>query len=68
MTEPWWDIIPRKREAADVLLCDESGRPMIVQNSWNDAWTLPGGALNHGEPPRVEPNGKSKKSWVCVSR
>jgi 8-oxo-dGTP diphosphatase len=52
MTEPWWDIIPRKREAADVLLCDESGRPMIVQNSWNDAWTLPGGALNHGEPPR----------------
>lgn len=52
MTEEWWDVIPRKREAADVLLLDETDRLLIVQNSWNRAWTLPGGALSHGEPPR----------------
>jgi 8-oxo-dGTP pyrophosphatase MutT (NUDIX family) len=52
MHREWWEVIPRKREAADVLLCDEKGRPLIVQNSWNDAWTLPGGALDHNEPPR----------------
>jgi 8-oxo-dGTP pyrophosphatase MutT (NUDIX family) len=49
----WWDVIPRKREAADALLLDDAGRPLIVQNSWDDAWNLPGGVLNHGEPPRL---------------
>lgn len=52
MRKELWDVIPRKREAADVLLLDDRDRPLIVQNSWNDEWTLPGGALNHGEPPR----------------
>lgn len=49
----WWDVIARKREAADVLLLDVGGRPLIVQNAWDDAWNLPGGCLNPGEPPRL---------------
>lgn len=50
---PWWAKVPRKREAADALLLDQAGRPLIVQNSWNDAWNPPGGVLNPGEPPRL---------------
>lgn len=49
----WWEVIARKREAADALLLDEAGRPLIVQNSWDDAWNIPGGCLNPGEPPRL---------------
>lgn len=49
----WWEVIARKREAADALLLDETGRPLIVQNSWDDAWNIPGGCLNPGEPPRL---------------
>ena|SRR5579875_1666981 len=52
MQAHWWDVIPRKREAAEVVLLDELGRSLIVQNSWNDQWTLPGGALAHDESPR----------------
>lgn len=48
----WWQVIPRKREAADALLLDETGRVLIVQNPWDEAWTLPGGVLEAGEPPR----------------
>ncbi|HVX46511.1 MAG TPA: NUDIX hydrolase [Mycobacteriales bacterium] len=48
----WWEEIPRKREAADALLLDGAGRALIVQNAWNEAWTLPGGALEAGETPR----------------
>jgi len=50
---PSWEIIPWKREAADALLLDETGRPLIVQNSRDDACNLPGGVLNLGESPRL---------------
>lgn len=53
METEWWDRIARKREAADALLLDETGRPLIVQNSWDDAWNIPGGCLDPGEPPRL---------------
>jgi ADP-ribose pyrophosphatase YjhB (NUDIX family) len=49
----WWEKLPRKREAADALLLDETGRPLIVKNSWNDAWNLPGGVLDVNESPRA---------------
>jgi len=42
----------RKRVAADVLICDESGRVLLVNPTYKEHWDLPGGMAEPNEPPR----------------
>jgi len=42
----------RKRVASDVLICDESGRVLLVNPTYKERWDLPGGMAEPNEPPR----------------
>lgn len=42
----------RKRVAADVLICDEAGRILLVNPTYKEHWDLPGGMAESNEPPR----------------
>lgn len=42
----------RKRVASDVLICDESGRVLLVNPTYKENWDLPGGMAEPNEPPR----------------
>jgi 8-oxo-dGTP pyrophosphatase MutT (NUDIX family) len=42
----------RKRVASDVLICDESGRVLLVNPTYKEHWDLPGGMAEPNEPPR----------------
>jgi ADP-ribose pyrophosphatase YjhB (NUDIX family) len=41
----------RKRVAADILLCDPSGRVLLVNPTYKPGWDLPGGMAEANEPP-----------------
>ncbi len=39
--------------AAAALFTDPSGRVLLVKPNYRDHWSLPGGMLEHGEPPHA---------------
>jgi ADP-ribose pyrophosphatase YjhB (NUDIX family) len=39
--------------AASALITDPSGRVLLVKPNYRDHWSLPGGVLEHGEPPHL---------------
>ncbi|UUU33637.1 NUDIX hydrolase [Streptomyces sp. CA-210063] len=41
----------RKRVAADVLICDQAGRILLVNPTYKPGWDLPGGMAEANEPP-----------------
>lgn len=45
--------LPRKRMIAHVLMRDAAGRILLCDTRFKQDWELPGGIVEHGEPPRV---------------
>src|SRR5215212_9502639 len=42
---------PRKRVAANVIVCDDDGRLLLVNPNYKPDWDLPGGMAEANEPP-----------------
>jgi 8-oxo-dGTP diphosphatase len=49
----WFAQLPTLYSAAAALFTDHSGRVLLVKPNYRDHWSLPGGILEHGEPPHV---------------
>jgi ADP-ribose pyrophosphatase YjhB (NUDIX family) len=47
----WYASLPAMHGAAAALITDRLGRVLLVKPNYRDYWTLPGGILEHGEPP-----------------
>jgi len=47
----WFATLPTMYGAAAALFTDEQGRVLLVKPNYRDHWSLPGGILEHGEPP-----------------
>ncbi len=52
-TETWYAGLPTMYGAAAALITDPTGRVLLVKPNYRDRWSLPGGILEHGEPPHV---------------
>ena len=53
MTEAeFYASLPTLYAAAAALFTDEDGRVLLVKPNYRDHWSLPGGILEDGEPPR----------------
>jgi 8-oxo-dGTP diphosphatase len=49
----WYAGLPTMYGAAGALITDESGRVLLVKPNYRDHWSVPGGILEHGEPPHI---------------
>ena len=49
--ERWYASLPTMYGAAAALFTDRPGRVLLVKPNYRDYWSLPGGILEHGEPP-----------------
>jgi 8-oxo-dGTP diphosphatase len=49
----WYASLPTLYGAAAALFTDEDGRVLLVKPNYRDHWSLPGGILEHGEPPHT---------------
>jgi 8-oxo-dGTP diphosphatase len=49
----WYAGLPTMFGAAAGLITDPSGRVLLVKPNYRDHWSLPGGILEHGEPPHA---------------
>jgi 8-oxo-dGTP diphosphatase len=49
----WYASLPTLYGAAAALFTDEHGRVLLVKPNYRDHWSLPGGILEHGEPPHI---------------
>jgi 8-oxo-dGTP diphosphatase len=49
----WYASLPTLYGSAAALFTDEAGRVLLVKPNYRDHWSLPGGILEHGEPPHV---------------
>jgi ADP-ribose pyrophosphatase YjhB (NUDIX family) len=47
----WYATLPTMFGAAAALFTDPAGRVLLVKPNYRDHWSLPGGILEHGEPP-----------------
>jgi 8-oxo-dGTP diphosphatase len=47
----WYAQLPTMFGAAAALFTDAAGRVLLVKPNYRDHWSLPGGILEHGEPP-----------------
>jgi 8-oxo-dGTP diphosphatase len=47
----WYAQLPTMFGAAGALFTDDGGRVLLVKPNYRDYWSLPGGILEHGEPP-----------------
>ncbi len=47
----WYAQLPTMFGAAGALFTDGAGRVLLVKPNYRDHWSLPGGILEHGEPP-----------------
>ncbi len=47
----WYARLPTMFGAAAALFTDATGRVLLVKPNYRDHWSLPGGILEHGEPP-----------------
>jgi 8-oxo-dGTP diphosphatase len=50
-TQAWYAGLATMYGAAAALITDPSGRVLLVKPNYRDHWSLPGGVLEHGEPP-----------------
>ena len=50
-TQAWYAGLPTMDGAAAALITDPSGAVLLVKPNYRDHWSLPGGLLEHGEPP-----------------
>lgn len=51
--EAWYAQLPTLHAAAGALITDDAGQVLLVKPNYREYWTLPGGILEHGEPPHV---------------
>lgn len=49
----WYAQLPTMFGAAAAVFTDETGRVLLVKPNYRDHWSLPGGILEHGEPPHL---------------
>jgi 8-oxo-dGTP diphosphatase len=49
----WYAGLPTMFGAAAALFTDPAGRVLLVKPNYRARWSLPGGILEHGEPPHV---------------
>jgi 8-oxo-dGTP diphosphatase len=47
----WYATLPTMFGSAAALFTDPAGRVLLVKPNYRDHWSLPGGILEHGEPP-----------------
>ena len=47
----WYATLPTMFGAAAALFTNPAGRVLLVKPNYRDHWSLPGGILEHGEPP-----------------
>jgi len=52
-SKAWYAGLPTLTGAAAAIITDPTGRVLIVKPNYRDWWSLPGGILEHGEPPHV---------------
>ena len=46
-------VLPAKRMIGHVVFTDPAGRVLMVEPTYKPDWELPGGIIEHGEPPAV---------------
>jgi 8-oxo-dGTP diphosphatase len=51
--QEWFAQLPTLYAAAAALFTDQVGLVLLVKPNYRDHWSLPGGVLEHGEPPHV---------------
>jgi 8-oxo-dGTP diphosphatase len=49
----WYSGLPTMFGSAAALFSDPVGRVLLVKPNYRDHWSLPGGIIEHGEPPHV---------------
>jgi 8-oxo-dGTP diphosphatase len=49
----WYAGLPSMFGAAGALFTNRVGQVLLVKPNYRDHWSLPGGILEHGEPPHV---------------
>jgi 8-oxo-dGTP pyrophosphatase MutT (NUDIX family) len=49
----WYAQLPTMFGSAAALFTNRAGQVLLVKPNYRDHWTLPGGILEHGEPPHV---------------
>jgi ADP-ribose pyrophosphatase YjhB (NUDIX family) len=49
----WYAGLPTMFGSAAALLTDPKGRALLVKPNYREHWSLPGGIMEHGEPPHV---------------
>jgi len=69
----WYARLPTMFAAAAALFTSADGRVLLVKPNYRNHWSLPGGILEHGEPPRSRaatpgrpptcPGSSHKPSW-----
>jgi len=52
-TQTWYAGLATMYGAAAAVITDPSGRVLLVKPNYRDHWSLPGGVLEHGEPPHL---------------
>jgi len=54
-TDPaaWYATLATMYGTAAALITDPAGLVLLVKPNYRDHWSLPGGVLEHGEPPHV---------------
>ena len=50
-TQAWYAGLATMYGAAAALITNPSGGVLLVKPNYRDHWSLPGGVLEHGEPP-----------------
>jgi ADP-ribose pyrophosphatase YjhB (NUDIX family) len=49
--DAWYAQLPTMFGAAGALFTDGAGRVLLVKPNYREHWSLPGGIIEHGEPP-----------------
>ncbi|WP_439681831.1 NUDIX domain-containing protein [Embleya sp. MST-111070] len=49
--EQWYGQLPMLYAAACALITDTQGRVLLVKPNYRDHWNIPGGFVDHDEPP-----------------
>ena len=49
----WYATLPTMFGAAGALITNPAGRILLVKPNYRDHWSVPGGILEHGEPPHA---------------
>ena len=49
--QEWFAGLPTMTGACAALITSPAGWPLLVKPNYRDHWSLPGGILEHGEPP-----------------